>query len=113
LDGEREHSRNGYYSIVYRATARMLDDGHEEKPQEEVAIKKIIVAIKKIKVAIKKIIKPFERTPHLSDFREIFLLRILTARYPHKNIIQLLYTQRRKYGDDDLYVCLIHCPRKT
>jgi hypothetical protein len=105
LDGEREHPTNGYYSIVCRAfVTRKLDDGHEEKSQEEVAIKKIKVAIRKA--------KPFEKE-RLSNFREIFLLRILTARYPHKNIIQLLYTRRTKDGDNDLYVCLIKCPRKT
>jgi hypothetical protein len=74
------HNHDGNFSLVFKGKAtRISEDGTQEEPFD-VAVKKILV----------------ERT-QIIRFREVYLLRQLTTQYPHKNIVKLLYTQRKKY----------------
>ncbi|KAF7626111.1 Protein kinase domain-containing protein [Meloidogyne graminicola] len=78
------HTRDGNFSFVYRArVSQIFEDGAEQEPQ--------LVALKKVMI------------PRIKDFRELHILRHL-VRYPHPNIIKLMFSQRRKYKIDYLQV---------
>ncbi|CAK5085811.1 unnamed protein product [Meloidogyne enterolobii] len=76
------HTRDGNFSFVYRANvSQIFEDGSEQQPSQLVALKQTIV-------------------PRVRDFRELHILRCLSVRHPHPNIVKLMYYRRRKYSSD-------------
>uniref|UniRef100_A0A914KR36 Protein kinase domain-containing protein n=1 Tax=Meloidogyne incognita TaxID=6306 RepID=A0A914KR36_MELIC len=79
------HTRDGNFSFVYRAKiSQIFEDGSEQQPSQLVALKRTLV-------------------PRVRDFRELHILRCLSVRHPHPNIVKLMYFQRRKYSSDQAY----------
>lgn len=79
----RVHSR-GKFSIVSRVSASIVTDSGEQGIPYELATKAMLIQRRQI-------------------FRELTILRIMTVNYRHKNIIELLYSQRRRNKNDLTY----------